>query len=204
MTHATLRTRVGLVLALTASWSARISAQQTPPDSARDAPFTLALGIVSRVPGIGDAGRGPQFTATLRARTGRLNTRVLVAASYALVFTEGYRDPTGTRYDYSPEGVILGIGPEWSFGARRAVALDVQWNPALTRIRRWGAVPPYVRSTRSWTRESWTGSVGAHWMLPLHGPMEVGIGGRLYADPRNFALGGIGAWSTLHVTVGWR
>ena len=204
MTGASLPARVAILLILTAALSANSAAQQTPRDSVRNATFTLALGMVSRVPGFSDAGLGPQFTATLRARTGSASTRVLIAASYGLVFTEGYRDPSATRSNYSPEGVIFGIGPEWSFGARRAVALDVQWNPALTRIRRWGTVPSYIRSTQSWTRESWTGSVGAHWMLPWHGPVEVGIGGRLYADTRIFAFGGIDAWRTLHVTVGWR
>ena len=203
MWYPTLFARILLGLTLTVAASARSTAQLTPADSARRATYTLALGVVSRMPGISDAGRGPQVTATLRARTGHPSTRVLLAAAYGLVFTDGYRDPSGTRSNYSPEGIVFGIGPEWSFGARRAVALDVQWNPAVTRIRRWGAVPTYLRSTRSWTRESWTGSVGAHWLLPLHGPVELGIGGRVYADPRIFAFGGIDAWRTLHVTIGW-
>ena len=73
------------------------AAQRTPKDSARNATFTLALGTVSRVPGFSGAGLGPQLTATLRARTGSASTRALIAASYGLVFTEGYRDPSGTR-----------------------------------------------------------------------------------------------------------
>jgi hypothetical protein len=128
------------------------------------------------------------------------SARLLVGVGYGIVFTDGWTSPDGIRYDYAPEAVILSIGPQWEMGQRRALAVDVQWNPAVAHVRRWGRVPEWA-SRSPWVRTLAVGSVGAHWTLPTtRGPL-IAVALRTYIHLHPYALASGGLWPALGVVL---
>lgn len=166
--------------------------------------FDFGLGVTRRVPVYGDEGLGPIASVTLHLPSTPSGSGVLIGASYGIVFTDGWTDPDGVRYDYAPEAVIFAIGPEFVMGERREFTIDVQWNPAVAHVRRWGRVPPWPTGPDPWQQTFAVGSLGARYTLPGSRGPQVGITLRTFVllHPYVWMHGGREAlWPALGVVV---
>lgn len=194
--------RVVCLLGLASVAPSRSGAQVRAEPAPRPA-VEFALGVVTRVPGYGDPGLGPLASATVRVPVHRSSTRVLAGAAYGIVFTDGWRDPEGLRYESAPEGVIFALGVEWPLHRRQAFGVDLQWNPTVSRVRRWGPPASWPRKTSAWEPTYSTASAGLRWTVPSRRGPVVGISARLYANlhPYGLAHGALDVWPALQVTV---
>ena len=155
--HSVSRPALALIAALCIADGG--AAAQEPP---RPRPHVdYGLGVTRRVPVYGDEGLGPLASVTLHVPSTPSGSGVLIGASYGIVFTDGWTDPDGTRYNYAPEAVIFAVGPEFVVGERREFTFDVQWNPSVARVRRWGREPPWTTGPEPWARSIAIASMGA-------------------------------------------
>jgi hypothetical protein len=176
-----------------------VDAQESSP---RPTVVEGSIGAGTQVPGRGDEGIGPFVSATLRLAPGRSGQAFLLGVGYGIVFTDGWTSPEGVQYDFAPEAVMLHLGYEWPFGAPRRFAIDAQWNPALSRVRRWGRQPPWVSGSSTWERTANAGSLGLRYALSgSRGPV-VAVSLRTYLSMTPFMfVGGINPWHVVGLTL---
>ena len=174
---------------------------QDPPKARVQA--ELAVGAGTRVPHWGDEGLGPFASATLRIPTGSSSAIYLAGVGYGIVFTPGWTSPDGLQYDFAPEAVMLHIGLEFPVDERGLWAFDAQWNPALSRVRRWGEQPPWRSGSSEWERTLSTASLGIRGTLPNNRGPVVGLALRAFVSvhPGVLFMGGLSAWPLVSVTV---
>lgn len=160
------------------------------------------LGFGTRVPGWGDEGFGPFLSGTFRFTPGPSGHAFLLGAEYGIVFAN-WTDPDGVRYNYAPETVILHLGLEWPLGAQRRFAIDGQWNPAISRIRRFGRQPSWSTGSSPWEATASTVSLGGRYTLTgSRGPV-VAVNLRTYLALFNplAVVAGAGPWHVVGLTV---
>lgn len=150
--------------------------------------LAVSAGLVTGIPGQGDRGAGPFVNATFRVPTRKPGGRWLLGVGYGIVLTDGWTSPEGVNYSFAPEGFIGAFGREWGFGAGDKVGLDLQWNPSVTRVRRWGPDPGWPRESSPWDAILSAASIGLRFTLPnKRGPI-VSATGRSYVHLHPYAI----------------
>lgn len=185
-----------------------LAGAQVPAADRSDRPqptLDLSLSGAYQLPGAGSGGTGlgPVAGAQLRWPLGRGRLGLVAGLAYGVVFTDGFEAPDGTRYARRPEALLASIGPQWTLGARRRFALDLQWNPTLGRTAAPGPQPPWRRGERPWTADFSTVSVGARWALASRQGPEVALVGRLYSatNPYGALRGAFGVAPTFGIAL---
>ena len=94
------------------------------------------------------------------------------------------------------------FGVEFLDAPGSRLAYDVQWNPALTRVRRWGPYPGYSRESTPWEWSLATTSVGARIAVFRRGPV-VSVYGRVYVElsPAAVYMGYVHYWTSATVSI---
>lgn len=138
------------------------------------------VGFMNGVPGPPEQGLGPYASVTLRLAPSPSYRSVLLGVGYGIVFGEQSANYDGFRYRYAPETVMLHLGYEAPLGERRRFAMDVQWNPAMSRVKRIGARPAWLPADEPFEWTYSTVSVGLRYNLSgSRGPV-VAVNGRTY------------------------
>ena len=198
-----MRNNSGLVLLLACAiaGTASVVDAQDPPRSRAMA--ELAIGAGTRVPHWGDEGLGPFVSAMLRVPIGSSDVTYLAGLGYGIVFTEGWTSPDGVQYDFAPEAGMLHVGLEWPLNERGTWAFDGQWNPAVSRVRRWGEQPPWRPGSSEWVTTLSTMSLGMRWTVPTQRGPVVGLGLRAFVSvhPGVLFSYGLNAWPAVSVTI---
>ena len=174
---------------------------------AHDHSLTVELnaGVVPKVPRIGDTGLGPLAGLTFRIGPEASGIHLVVSGAYALVFANGYTDPTGQHVSYTPEGIVGGVGIEGmiSRAPHLSSAIDFQWNPAHTRVTHRNMQANSVYRDSPWFNSASTVSAGLRLETQAKCGPRLGLSGRLFMDLSALALGGGNSsfWPALTVSV---
>ena len=184
---------------------ARVLAAQdtaTPAVPHRDR-LAVSAGLITAVPGQGDRGAGPFVGLTLRTPMKKEGRRWLLGVAYGIVFTRGWTSPEGEHYSFAPEGIIGTFGREWALGEQEQIGFDLQWNPSVSTVRRWGAMPEWRQGPSPWTSKLAVGSAGLRLTLPNERGPVVSIAGRFYVDlnPLALAYGAINPSPAIGVSI---
>ncbi len=186
-------TAVAVLVALTPppAATAQDSTQTKSPRSRHGLEF--GVGLTTRVQAISDAGLGPVVSIATRYPAQSGLDGFIGGVSYAFVPLTR-RLPDGSANNSALEGIYLMLGLEWTRGT--STRMDLQWNPAIANVRRWGTQP----SWRSKTPQQQTlsaASLGIRWGKP---DARIGYSLRLHASLNPLSFFG-GAYPTFQVMV---
>ncbi len=175
-------------LALLGTCVAGVAGAQRPgaevPGAARPT-IEVALSGAVALPGAasGSRGLGPVGSVQVRWPTERARVTLLTGVAYGVMFTNGYRLPDGSvSISYRPEAVIGALGLQRTFGVRRALALDLQWNPNLGRVVSRGEPLNWSPPDDSWSADYSAFSLGARYALASTRGPEVALVARVFAQ----------------------
>ena len=181
-------TLLGLVLVSTTA-----HAQQDSTPNKPRLGLEFGLGLTTRVQAISDAGLGPVATIAVRHPAAAGLDGFIGSVSYTLVPLTR-RLPDGNANNSALEGIHLALGMEWMRG--KSTRLDLQWNPAIANVRRWGTQPAW-RSKTPMQRTLSAASLGVRWGKP---EARVGYSLRLHASLNPLSFFG-GAYPSFQVMV---
>jgi hypothetical protein len=130
-----------LVIMQAALASTAMAQDTTDSPTAR---FEIGLGVTRRLPAIADPGTGAIGSINVRTPVRKGGVGFVAGVTFGILPLR-YDLPDGSPNNSAIQSVFLSLGPEFRLGHR--VQLDLQWNPALTGVRRWGAQPAWRTST---------------------------------------------------------
>lgn len=136
-------------------------------------------GLTTGVPGFGDRSAGAHGALRLLLPGG--SPRFGWTAGLAYAYVPLTLDvPDGVRYQRRQSGVIAALGPEWRLGGPAGpLAVDVQWNPTVSRSVPSAGAPSYARPV-PWAAHWSPVSLGLSWRGGATRRRYIVVGGRAY------------------------
>jgi hypothetical protein len=132
----------GALVILQAALASTAMAQDTT-DSPK-ARFEIGLGVTRRLPAIADPGTGAIGSINVRTPVHKGGVGFVAGVTFGILPLR-YDLPDGSPNNSAIQSVFLSLGPEFRLGEQ--AQFDLQWNPALTGVRRWGAQPSWRTAT---------------------------------------------------------